>query len=460
MAGRAMGFDEGGQVSDDDSIYDAVDLISESDDDADPDTVERVEEQNIIGSEEEENDMTTMPAAAAGEDVSVVLRRTELPDHGIDATDWQGFGDLDDPEPYAAPMNSYFESEMEVGNAASAVDPVLDRAASEVISEGKRVRFHDEVHFSANVSSVMDYSSDEGDHFGGPFVHEDELHPRFRSLIANERDDVEMDTFMGGEDYMKGHWANGNSGQLELDVDMDHVQSESSEGSSSGYETDEGETTDEDLPPPNSIASTRAVFRRMSDEDDDDDGEYDSNRIRATLNGARPRGLGPSLGSWVTDPSKPIAVIDNTGKRMIIYPALLPLADEPASSGSGSGSGSGSINDEASPIRAFAPGVELALGGLEHASGAIFPFIDDSDTDDSMHGEMEHEPDDDEIMLKIEDFIDFGDSDDDGDDEQDRNDEELDGRVMRAEETSKEVVFWEGPRVEFRPERRMEVLAE
>ena len=459
MTGQTIEFDEG-QLSDDD-VYDAVDLISESDDDADPDSVERVEEQNIIGSEEE-NDLM-----GDGKDTSV--SRSELPDHGVDATDWQGFG-LEDAESHAQ-MNSYFESEMEVGNAASAVDPVLDRAASEVVSEGKRVRFHEEVLYSASISSVVDYSSDDGDHFGGPFIQQDQLHPRFRSLIENDRDD-DMDTFMGGADYMKGHWTNRNSEHLGLDINMDHDQSDCSEGSSSGYESkfflcnvlalsllisfrtiaDEGETTDEDLPPPQSIASTRSVFRRLSIDAEDDDGEYDSNRIRAALNGSRPRRLGPSLGSWVTDPSKPIAVIDSTGKRMVIYPALLPIENEQDSSDSGSN------NDRSSPAKAFAPVAELSRGGFDHTTGAFYPFID-PDTDDSMD-EMEHEEeDDDEIMLRIEDFIDFGDSDDDGDDEREQNDEELDDGVLRGGERSKEV-FWEGPRVEFRPDCRIELLAE
>lgn len=219
--------------------------------------------------------------------------------------------------------------------------------------------------------------------------------------------------------------------------------------SSSAPLADEGETTDEDLPPPQSIASTRAVFRRMSI-DADEDGEYDSNRIRATLNGSRPRRLGPSLGSWITDPSKPIAVIDSTGKRMVIYPALLPTENEQGSSDSDS------TKAGSSRAKMFAPGAQLSRGGLVHTPGAFYPFID-SDTDDTMD-EMSHE-DDDEIMLKIEDFIDFGDTDDDADDDGEQNDdEELGDAVLRDQGKLKEVL-WEGPGVEFRPDCRIELLA-
>ena len=33
---------------------------------------------------------------------------------------------------------------------------------------------------------------------------------------------------------------------------------------------------------------------------------------------------GPAIGSWVADPSKPIAIVDSSGKRMIFYPATRP----------------------------------------------------------------------------------------------------------------------------------------
>lgn len=217
--------DDAGQPSDDE-VYNDVDLISDSDD-ADPDTVERAEEQNIIGSEEENDVGLREVTSVTGSDVH---------DHGQgeDPSDWEGFG-MDDADPHAH-MNSYFESEMDVGNAAGALDPVLDRAASEVVSEGKRVRFHEEVLYSASISSVVD-SSDDGEHYGGLFVQQDELHPRFRSLIENDRDD-DMGPFMAAGHYAQRHWTNGRSNHHGLDIDMEEDgASECSEGSSSGYES-------------------------------------------------------------------------------------------------------------------------------------------------------------------------------------------------------------------------------
>ena len=33
---------------------------------------------------------------------------------------------------------------------------------------------------------------------------------------------------------------------------------------------------------------------------------------------------GPSIGSWIADPTKPIAIVDKTGKNMVFYPAQRP----------------------------------------------------------------------------------------------------------------------------------------
>lgn len=162
---------------------------------------------------------------------------------------------------------------------------------------------------------------------------------------------------------------------------------------------DEGETTDEDLPPPQSIASTRSVLGRRSVQSDDS--EYDATEVRRT----RSRRLGPSLCSWATDPSKPIAVVDSTGKRIIIYPALRPPPTMTTTN---------NVADSAPD--ALYPFTDSAL----------YPFIDaDSDSGDSM-GSSEGDGDDDdddqeedegEMLLRLDDFIDFGDSDDDDDGE-------------------------------------------
>lgn len=41
---------------------------------------------------------------------------------------------------------------------------------------------------------------------------------------------------------------------------------------------------------------------------------------------SRPRG--PVLGQWVVDPKKAVAIIDSSGKRMILYPARLPSSKD------------------------------------------------------------------------------------------------------------------------------------
>ena len=86
----------------------------------------------------------------------------------------------------------------------------------------------------------------------------------------------------------------------------------------------EGDTTDEDLPPPQSIARTRSVLRRLSMSSIDTEDGYHPNTPRRPLPGSKLCRLGPSMGSWVADPSKPIAVVDSSGKRLVIFPAQKP----------------------------------------------------------------------------------------------------------------------------------------
>ncbi len=237
---------------------------------------------------------------------------------------------------------------------------------------------------------------------------------------------------------------------------------------------EEGETTDEEYPPPESIARTRSVLRRpsWSSVDDADDLRTSGLMRRPALTGTGGVGhrRGPSMGSWIADPSKPIAVVDGSGKRLVIYPAQNPspesptLLDPPRSSdastiGGGSprgGTRGGSISElepdrnELSsqellsptlspgarlmvgslvpgrnattstprhhqhtssaefiiPGRLFAASPLVAVGGGTKRSAAHFDVEDDDDEDDD---------DDDEMMLNVHDFIDFGEDSSDDD---------------------------------------------
>ena len=83
------------------------------------------------------------------------------------------------------------------------------------------------------------------------------------------------------------------------------------------FAVDDGETTDEEPPPPESMTSTRSVLRRRTDPPVQATTEHV--RRSATAKNARR----PWLASWIADPSKPMAVVDHTGK-IIVLPALRP----------------------------------------------------------------------------------------------------------------------------------------
>ena len=98
-----------------------------------------------------------------------------------------------------------------------------------------------------------------------------------------------------------------------------------------------GETTDEEVLPPVTINHPQSLLRlNASSSHINATRTPASTPIRrpSTMNPSRPRG--PSMGSWVADPTKPIAVVDKTGKNIIFYPAKRPLPQVTAQASSNS----------------------------------------------------------------------------------------------------------------------------
>jgi hypothetical protein len=71
-------------------------------------------------------------------------------------------------------------------------------------------------------------------------------------------------------------------------------------------------TTDEDLPPESKFAPAKSVLRRVSDASEDDDAE----EISVTRRNPFP---GPRLAEWIPDGSKPFAVLDSNGKKLVMF---------------------------------------------------------------------------------------------------------------------------------------------
>jgi hypothetical protein len=153
------------------------------------------------------------------------------------------------------------------------------------------------------------------------------------------------------------------------------------------------------------------------------------------------RQLGPSLGSWVADPTKPIAVIDNTGKRMIIYAASRKPSVHHRSSSDSSIAGTsphasfGTLIDDSENSdyssqeyagALFSSGANLMMGGLlqgpqgmgddflfpGQALGppeAFYPFVGVGTNSYNQADFDDDEDEDDEDLWNITDFVDFGD---------------------------------------------------
>lgn len=155
------------------------------------------------------------------------------------------------------------------------------------------------------------------------------------------------------------------------------------------------------------------------------------------------------MGSWIADPNKPIAVIDCTGKRMVIYPARNPskrgtnIFGQPVSTDSSVAATSprtsfvglvGAIDDSDNDRSDFSSqdcggpmlsaGANLMMPGLFHgAQGseyllggqvlgppeAFYPFKSiDPDGNVIEDDEDEDDDEDDENLWNVHDFIDFG----------------------------------------------------
>ena len=89
---------------------------------------------------------------------------------------------------------------------------------------------------------------------------------------------------------------------------------------------DEGESTDEEAITPVTVNRPQALLHLDSDAGHSRTKPTIPNTARraptATMSSARRQG--PAVGSWVADPTKPIAIVDKTGKNMIFYPAQRP----------------------------------------------------------------------------------------------------------------------------------------
>lgn len=231
------------------------------------------------------------------------------------------------------------------------------------------------------------------------------------------------------------HWK-GNS-QKQEDVVGGGTDDES--GSSSGYETDYGETTDEDDFPASATARPSALVRRSSASQAPGNTPTPSKPVGKNL----AQRIGPRIGTWCIDPTKPIAILDSCGKKILVCPARRPKKPDKVFEHI-LGSGSTSVNtspliQKPHPVRNLESDLEQSEASSQGLTSPLFGNIpksnfgfghpgfnstdlyaaapvDDNEifSDEIIGNSFEEEDDNDpEAGIRIEDLIDFGEGADD-----------------------------------------------
>ncbi|KAI4168464.1 MAG: hypothetical protein LQ348_007483 [Seirophora lacunosa] len=437
--------------SDDDDDYNGVDLISESGDEGP--AVEHIEEKAIIASEEDDIGFSLPLSPPNSPSFSISSADFANPD--LELSPWLA----EDPffaeqinllQPYSFATDTDYYGHDHGLNSVNALEDEPRR----------RVRFAEPLMRPSKTEATASLQSDDAT-----------APPLQSSSIKSTEDDLQSagltkDTIGS---YFEGHATSDRSGiglgrretPFEGFDSADNGDAASSAGSSSGYETDQGETTDEEDVPASATTRPSALLRHSSS-------DLNNRLARQPLPRAPSSKLlpghrwGPTLGSWVADPTKPIAVVASSGKQLIVYPAQRPASKggkvfptigssdrasaqanprmsapqldapsrPPATEESDVERSEKSSQGAATPMLSASSNLMmsgLGLGGGNLLSGhalgppeAFFPFhsigadgkmvldsveVDDDDDDD----------DDGEDLLNIEDFIDFGEDSDDSD---------------------------------------------
>ncbi|KAL4945472.1 hypothetical protein BDV06DRAFT_31569 [Aspergillus oleicola] len=393
-----------------DDVYAAVDYISDGDDEEQD--VEIMEELMILESEDEHG-------LSSG------------PNTGSRSADWAGPNVFDDDLLFSG---APFYDEQQLYSAMEAFGET--DVASETAVETPVAR---RVHFEEDSNSSSDSDSYTEDEIPSDFLQQDSLDPQLRRMIESDNNEVGRRSSRRQSDEIYGDSDYGHSNIYHVESDG-HV----SEGSMSGYETDDGETTDEDLPPPATITHPRSILRRDSS----------ASLVAGAEENIEPtprKRRGPLMGTFVADPHKPVALVDCTGKHLVIIPAYASSRHDWLESAATSVCGTAnnsprattmhlidesdndalvSPNVDLSPMLASSANLMMTALGNDIAPGgqvmgppeAFYPSRDFA-IDSSF--EEEDEEDDPEASLNVNDFIDFGDGSSDEEMEKDSDEEAL-----------------------------------
>ncbi|KAI8937230.1 hypothetical protein NX059_006439 [Plenodomus lindquistii] len=437
-------------IESDDEDYSGVNLIPE-DDESDIETMERREESYILQEEQqatallnEYRDARRLSLESVGSD-NIFDVSTPLDDVFISSLPDFGFAQFFEPE--AIPASP---------------EPAAKRKFSD--SSTKRVRFDDEVQVSDDSSSES--SELDSSVFPDLFLDQDKLPPIVHQLMEADPDDDDGD--IGSPMSDGSFWDFGQEESRITQIDNSDESDGDSSAGSSGYDSDMGDTTDEedfglDLRPqtptqnqsvlrqpasaPGSRAATPKPFQRSS----------------------RPTGREPPVrGVFIHDASNEAIAITNRATKTVTFyrPRTtvipwIPMTGYPSSTSSTANDSprnsiaqlnanasdsevsneifNNTINTDImlSGIFGSAPGNEYFFGNESVGPPeAFYPFVSiGAGSDYNIMDEDDDDSDDFEDDLNITDFMDFGSEGDDTDEDQDDDFDDTDRPATPATST-------------------------
>ncbi|KAK8257927.1 hypothetical protein IWZ00DRAFT_540666 [Phyllosticta capitalensis] len=386
---------------DDDEIYKAVEDIDPSDNDEyiDETLEERALRKSYKNSSDDETDFGDVDGD--GPDVSMLIQNGLIDDDFFTLDEENGLY----PQYWGV-------TGFEVPGPSS--EELLD---SQDKPTTRRVRFDDQVHTVSDIDSDETSSEDLNSYWPDLFQNDPLV---FRA--SNDPDHVLDDA---ASDSERSYWDFGDDKDKYSDWDDDNDENgesdSESEAGSSGYETDEGDTTDEELPPPPTI-TTPARIHRDSTSSASSATPKPLPRTKKMLPPKKPnKRKGPMRGFFAVDPRRALAYIDGTGKRMVLIPGKAQNSSWAVSTASSTANNSPKSQlmnaDESEYSDANNQNLSnlMALSGLfgSDLNSLALGMTSDWNVmgDDDLLDEDFDEDDDDfdmEDMLDVADFIDFG----------------------------------------------------
>lgn len=415
-------------IDSDDEDYSGVNLIPD-DDEFDMDAIEQ-QEENYIAREQEQQATTLLNQIRDARRLSL---ESSASDDIFDVAAPLG-------ESYMTGLGDYgFAQFFEPVAVPTSPDPAVKRKYSD--SSTKRVRFDDEVQVSED--SESESSELDSSVFPDLFLDQDKLPPILTQLLEAEN---EEDGDVGSPMSDASFWDfNHDEGRI---TQADDSDDESSAGSS-GYETDEGDTTDEedfgsDVPPQTPVAK-KSVLQQPASAPGSRAG---TPKAFARSNRPTGRQIPPMRGVFIHKESNAaIAITNRATKTVTFYRPRTQVIPWIPINGTHSSTSSTANNSPRNSLAQFAnvsdseteamngalsstdimltgvfgsaPGSEYFFNENVGPPEAFYPFVSLSNGNVDTFDEDDYESEDYEDDLNIGDFMDFGDDSDNSDMEDD-----------------------------------------